>query len=237
MRKLLFGVLVIISTSCNKGSNPELTFDDTKDAKLVSRLKQAYGLTTFNVAATDEQKTAVLQAVSSRPIFAKVRDELNLATMRIFQNAVENVTVAQVTFTTTPNKVYAVKGAFVKGIFVAQSELLAGKKITEKGNGKVVILKDNEGLIVTAQNGQETITSLDQKDAEWKLQQVKDCAGRHGGTGFCQREPNESFSTCYKAEKDEFCDGFFTCLAVDTQVSVMLVIAASCECSATQCPK
>jgi hypothetical protein len=33
---------------------------------------------------------------------------------------------------------------------------------------------------------------------------VFDCSGDHGGNGFCQREANESFSTCYIKEIEEF---------------------------------
>ena len=64
---------------------------------------------------------------------------------------------------------------------------------------------------------------------------MKDCMGNHGGTGFCQRQPGERFSSCYKAEKDEFCDSFVSCLAVDLLPPVMLLIAAACSCNATPC--
>lgn len=67
------------------------------------------------------------------------------------------------------------------------------------------------------------------------MQVVDDCYGNHGGTGFCQREPGESTSVCYKAEVDEFCDDLLGCEGL-LYWQVHALILASCSCSATLCP-
>ncbi len=42
----------------------------------------------------------------------------------------------------------------------------------------------------------------------------------------------ESFGTCYRAESDEFCDSFVSCVALATQPSVAILIAIACSCNA-----
>lgn len=39
----------------------------------------------------------------------------------------------------------------------------------------------------------------------------------------------ETFKECYEREKDEFCDGFWSCLALDTNPAVVILIALHCE--------
>ena len=86
-------------------------------------------------------------------------------------------------------------------------------------------------------NGTENIQSINNTDAEveFNIIQTKDCAGRHGGTGFCQLEPNETFPACYNAEKEEFCTDIISCLALDTNPTILILIAAACSCDATIC--
>jgi hypothetical protein len=46
----------------------------------------------------------------------------------------------------------------------------------------------------------------------------------------CEKHPEgETFKECYNREKEEFCDGFWTCLALDTQPIVVILIALHCK--------
>jgi hypothetical protein len=135
-----------------------------------------------------------------------------------------------------------------------QHKKLLGVWISDSNSSSPVIV--NEQLIDASnysfetQSGSITFESEDQSrdisiargivivnDAPSKTNEVlvKDCEGRHGGEGFCQREGGESFSTCYKAESDEFCDGFVGCISMISPL-VQLVIASSCSCASQGCP-
>jgi len=46
----------------------------------------------------------------------------------------------------------------------------------------------------------------------------------------CNKHPEgESFKECFKREQDDFCDGFWSCLAVETQPIISVLIAIHCE--------
>jgi hypothetical protein len=238
MKKLLFALLTITMVACEKNESEMPTFDNDKDAKMISSLKQAYGLTTFNGEPNQAQREMIFSALTnSTGVYQKVSSKILKNSIRLFENKNEGITIAMMRFEDSPEKYYSVKGTFVKGTFQIASEFLFGRKVVDKNNGQIIITNNNEATMINIENGVQTYSQLGYNEAEYRIIQVTDCHGNHGGTGFCQREAGESFSTCYKAEKDEFCDGFWSCIAVDTQPQVMLLIAAACGCSATQCPR
>lgn len=65
----------------------------------------------------------------------------------------------------------------------------------------MAVLKEGEAVLITVKDGLTEINDLDPK--QWNYYFT---TKYHGGQGFCQRMKGESFSTCYKAEADEFCD-------------------------------
>jgi hypothetical protein len=131
----------------------------------------------------------------------------------------QNVTISMAKFKNDPNKIYAVSS---KG-----DEMFYVGKMKDQANGEIAVLKGNEAVIISVVSGKTTITGLDKE--QWANRFAR--AAHGGGPGeFCQREPGESFSTCFKAEADEFCDSFISCIAVNTQPQVILLIAASCSC-------
>lgn len=221
-----------MTTTCQQNGIQEPS--DIPKRNIDQSVASTYGVTRSD--ASQHHSRAILDAIrKSGSTFKRFEGQIMENSMKIFERKNEGVVVAMMQFDTTPEKIYGVKGTFIQGQFVPDTELLIGRKRVDQNNGQIVIVKGQEALLVEVRNGIETISPLSEQEAKGTFLQVKDCAGNHGGTGFCQREPNESFADCYKAEKDEFCDDLFSCLAVDTQLWIMLLIAAACQCSATQC--
>lgn len=192
----------------------------------------------FDKTATEVEKIEIVASTKiNSTYFGKLSNKINQSNIKLFTNTSENITIAIFRFLDDPNKLFGVKGYFLNGKFNFMKEILVGKKLQSVSNGEAVILNGHEGLIIKSVNGIDEISPINEEQGRLKIIQVDDCLGNHGGTGFCQREAGESFSSCYKAEKDEFCDGFFSCIAVDTQVPVMLLIAGACSCSASECKK
>jgi hypothetical protein len=236
MKKITGLLFLLIAMSCQKKSN-ESTFNNENE-KLNEKIKINYGLTASNANLSKQQSSQILNELSfNGDVYKKVVSKLNLNNLSIQENKKEEILVAIIPFKGNDEKYYAVKGRYIDGKFISETEVLLSRKINDNKNGEIVILKEKEALKITVKGGVETLTSLSNHNEQNHFLPVVDCSGDHGGTGFCQREANESFSTCYSKEKEEFCTGFFSCLAVDTQASVLLLIALSCECSATQCPK
>jgi hypothetical protein len=238
MKKILTALLAITMVACQKTETEIPAFDNEKDAKLISSLKKAYGLSNFNVEPSQSQSDQIFTALSSSTgVFQKISSKIQKNSIRLFENNNEGISIAMMRFEESPEKYYSVKGYFAKGAFHITNEFLFGRKAIDKNNGQIILTNNDDALVLNVKQGVQSYTQLGYKEAEYSIIQVTDCQGHHGGTGFCQREPGESFSNCYKAEKDEFCDGFWSCIAVDTQPQVMLLIAAACGCSATQCPR
>lgn len=151
-------------------------------------------------------------------VYQKLKDSLNINTVTSI-TGVQDVKIYMARFKSNPNRIYAVSS---KG-----DEMLYYGKMNDQANGEMAVLKGNDAVLITVLSGKTTIRGIG-KD-EWAQRFVlADHGGRPGE--FCQREPGESFSTCYKAEADEFCDSFISCIAVNTQPQVVLLIAASCSC-------
>lgn len=149
------------------------------------------------------------------PIFTQVMNQLDYSTLEKVTGR-ENVIIWMVRFRGDANKVYATS---------AKGELLYERRMKDDTNGTIDITKNGETVRITFVNGVRTIgdNSKNLRTAELDY---------HGGSGFCQREKNEKFSDCFKAECDEFCDSFISCIALSTQPSVAILIGVACSCSA-----
>lgn len=237
MKKVFIAFLIILMVGCQKTKTDPPTFDKEKDVNLISSLKKAYGLTSFNVDPSQTQRDLIFSALStSNGLYNKIASKIQKTSIKLFENKSEGITIAIMRFEESPEKYYSIKGTFSKGVFNITNEFLFGRKLIDKNNGQIVITNNNEATLINFENGIETISQIGYEEAEYSIIQVNDCLGNHGGTGFCQREPGESFSACYNAEKAEFCTGFFSCLALDTVASVLILIASACSCGATLCP-
>jgi hypothetical protein len=98
-----------------------------------------------------------------------------------------------------------------------KGDFLYSRKVIDEKNATVEISNGHEVVTVNIKDGLKNVTS---RTMDWD----------HGGNNFCQRETGETFSTCFKAESDEFCDSFISCIALATQPTVAMVIAVACSC-------
>ena len=236
MKKLLVAFLAIAVMACQNNETEISTFDREKDAKLISSLKKAYNLSSFDIEPTEIQASSIMSALKgtaslSQENFLKIEK----SSIRLYENKSEGITIAIMQFGDSPDKLCSLKGTFSKGRFQIINEFFFARKMVDKDNGQIIITNNDDATFINVVGGVETYLRLNRKEADYRIFQTNDCQGRHGGTGFCQREQGESFSDCYKAEKDEFCDGFWSCIAIDTQPQVMLLVAGACSCSASQC--
>lgn len=153
------------------------------------------------------------------PLYQKFKDSLDINHVNSV-TGLQNVKIYMAKFRSDPNRIYAVNS---KG-----SEILYVGMMRDDLNGEMAVYKSGEAVLISVKNGIGIISNLDSK--QWGYFFTKK---QHGGeTGeFCQREPGETFSQCYNAEKDEFCDSFISCLAADTQPIVIITIAAACSCT------
>lgn len=234
---LLFSVMLIAFSSCKKDNSGNDLFVQ-EDSKTILKLKKQFKLDAFNIEATNEQSKKIVEsAEANSKLFKVFKNNLNTTNIKLFTNNKDNITIAVFEFQDSKNKLFAVKGRLIKNSFLFDKEVLVGKGQNKNKEPISVISNGFDYFTITTKNKIDYYESNNQTPEDFKLiRTLNDCEGNHGGTGFCQLEKGEKFSTCYKAEKDEFCDGFFSCLAVDTNVSVMLVIAAACSCNATECP-
>ncbi len=151
-------------------------------------------------------------------MFQKFKDSLDLAHVTMVHGG-ENVKIYMAKFKNNPNRIYAVSSL--------RDEVMYAGMMQDGTNGRMAVLKEGEAVLITVKDGVTEINDLDRK--QWNYYFTTQY---HGGPGFCQRIPGETFSTCYKAEADEFCDSFISCIAVDTQPIVAIVIAVACSCKA-----
>ncbi|HEY9704188.1 MAG TPA: hypothetical protein V6C58_17185 [Allocoleopsis sp.] len=231
-------MVVLSFISCEKSKSDNPLFNNKSEEVVVENLKQSYGLDKFDVSSTNEEQTNILNSlnVSSR-LFNKIENNLELTNARLFVNQDENIVLAIFRFKNDINKFYAVKGTFSKSSFTINNEYLYGREMVNSNNGRIILTNNDEALEISYSNGLRTIKNMNFTEATFNVIQVTDCQGNHGGTGFCQREPGESFSACYNAETAEFCDSFISCIALNTNPTVPILIASACSCSATQCPR
>lgn len=170
----------------------------------------------LNVSQGDSQ--TFLALADGKAMFKTLSDQLDITKVERV-TGVENVVIYMARFKADPNKIYAVSSK--------HDEMLYTSKMRDPANGEIAVLKGNEAILISVVSGKTTITGLGKE--QWTSRFAM--ADHGGGVGdFCQREPGEGFSTCFKAEVDEFCDSFISCVAVNTQPHVVLLIAASCSC-------
>lgn len=155
-------------------------------------------------------------------MFQKFKDSLDLAHLSMVQGE-ENVRIFMAKFKSNPNRIYAVSSL--------GDEVMYAGMMQDARNGSMAVMKEGEAVLISVKDGVTEINDLDRK--QWSYYFTTQY---HGGPGFCQRMAGESFSTCYKAESDEFCDSFISCLAVDTQPIVVIAIAVACSCKARPYP-
>lgn len=158
----------------------------------------------------------------SGPMFKKFKDSLDLNHVEMVQG-IQDVKIYMAKFRNNLNRIYAVSSF--------GDEVMYAGMMQDGRNGKMAVLKEGEAVLISVKNGVTEINDLDRK--QWNLYFTTQY---HGGPGFCQRMPGETFSTCYKAEADEFCDSFISCIAVNTQPVVVIVIAIACSCKADAYP-
>lgn len=144
-------------------------------------------------------------------LYAGVKDQLDLSRIETVTGK-EGVLIYMATFKGNPDRIYATS---------EKGDVLFTRHITDKKNASVDIQKGGEVATINIRDGQKCISG-------------RTVLLNHGGNGFCQREAGESFSTCFKAEADEFCDSFISCIALATQPAVSIVIAIACSCNASK---
>lgn len=243
-------VFIVFTFSCRKDfKNDLVSMNVIKDEKAISALKDAYEYEDFDVIASKIQSNQIISSASVySKSFKEISKHLNLINLRLFINPKEGVTVVVFPFLNSNNKAFALKGSFLNGNFIVFNEIFV-EKIRVENKLFTVVCKDDEFFVLSTENGIDKIHNFDIKklnkiDTKTQLKEnllktinidkvANDQYGNHGGNGFCQRERNESFSDCYKAEMDELCDGFWGCVGASTPFAAVLV-AAACSCSATQ---
>ena len=209
MKVIIISAFVLFITSCNpqkvdKQKQPELN---------LSAFYSTYGLT------EEKPDLTVLQNTLSGHIYSQVKNDLDFTNVKLFSTGNSLVYIIGLK---QAEKFYAFK--FVKGI--VSDELLYSRKMTNDKNGTFGILKNGEALTVEFKDGKRVTKQM--TESEYKADFAKvDTAG-----GFCQRQPGQSFGDCYNHEVNEFCDSFFSCLAINTQPQIHIIIGIACSCNA-----
>lgn len=163
------------------------------------------------LAACEKKQEPTKQMPLAGELYASVKDSLDLSHIETTTGK-EGVLIYMAKFKGNPDRIYATS---------EKGDVLFTRHITDEKNATVEIQKGNEIAVINIKDGEKRISS---RTADLY----------HGGSGFCQREAGESFSTCFKAETDEFCDSFISCIALATQPTVSIVIAIACSCNASK---
>ncbi|MEJ7829322.1 MAG: hypothetical protein WKF91_14025 [Segetibacter sp.] len=119
----------------------------------------------------------------------------------------QNVLILMAKFKDNSNEIYAVN--------TLGSEVFYSAAMKDDKNGTIGILKNGEALTIEFKDGTKFIRDISNDEFENRY-----ATEFHGGEGFCQREKGESFGACYRAESDEFCDSFISCVALATQAPI-----------------
>ena len=238
--------------SCKKNINEDIDQEKViKDENTIAALKNAYSYEDFDIIASKTQIDQIIQSASKNSkSFNEISSQLNLNNLRLFINGKEGITVVIFPFLKSKDKSFALKGLFYNGSFIVSNEIFV-EKINIENKIYTVVSKDDEFFVVNTENGIDKVNNFDVKKLNLidiksqlkrnlisnininKLGYFDDQYGNHGGNGLCQRERNESFSDCYKAEMDELCDSFWGCVGTATPHAAVLV-AIVCSCSARQ---
>jgi hypothetical protein len=173
---------------------------------------------TADVVTSQADAQTFMSLAKDKEMFLQLSARLDLS--RIEQvTGRQNVAIFMVRFKDDPNKIYAVN--------TLGNELLYSASMKDAKNGTIGILKKDEAITIEFKDGAKVIKDISNEQFESRF-----ATDYHGGSGFCQREKGESFGACYKAESDEFCDSFISCVALATQPSVAIIIGLACSCNA-----
>lgn len=162
----------------------------------------------FLLTACEKKQEPILTMPLAGELYASVKEMLDLSHIETVTE--RGITIHMAPFRNNPDRIYATS---------EKGDVLFSRHHRGDNKAIVEIQKGSEIVTLTIDDGQKLITSRTAVDD-------------HGGNGFCQREAGESFSTCFKAETDEFCDSFISCIALATQPAVSIVIALACSCHA-----
>ncbi len=173
---------------------------------------------TPNIVHTQSDAKSFLALARDKKMFTTLNGYLDVTKIDQVIGA-ENVRIYMARFKDNPNKMYAVSSL--------GNEILYSGNMRDEKNGSIGLMKDGEAIVIEFNDGNKVI-----KDVTNDQFQIRFATEFHGGTGFCQREAGESFGTCYRAESDEFCDSFISCVALATQASVAILLAIACSCNA-----
>ncbi|MBA4140362.1 MAG: hypothetical protein H0X70_07625 [Segetibacter sp.] len=171
-----------------------------------------------NLVQTYADAKSFLALAKDKKMFTTLKHYLDVTKIEQVVGA-ENVRIYMARFKDNPNKIYAVSSL--------GNEILYSGNMRDEKNGSIGLMKDGEAIVIEFDDGNKVI-----KDITNDQFQNKYATEFHGGDGFCQREAGESFGTCYRAESDEFCDSFISCVALATQASVAILLAIACSCNA-----
>jgi ribosomal protein L21E len=173
---------------------------------------------TLNVVATQADGRSLLALAKDKQMFATLNTYLNFTKIERVTGA-QNVEIYMTRFKDNPHKIYAISSL--------GNEILYSADMKNEKNGSIGLMKNGEAIVIEFKNGNKVIRDITRGQFQSRY-----ATEYHGGTGFCQRENGESFGTCYRAESDQFCDSFVSCVALATQPSVAILIAIACSCNA-----
>jgi hypothetical protein len=173
---------------------------------------------TPNLVETHSAAADFLALAKDKAMYLQLSKYLELSKITTVKG-VQDVLIYMVKFKNDPNKVYAIS--------TLGSELLYSNMMKDDRNGTIGIMKNGEGIAIEFKDGVKNIRDLSGNEFENRFANEY-----HGGSGFCQREKGESYGACYRAESDEFCDSFISCVALATQPSVAIIIGLACSCNA-----
>jgi hypothetical protein len=159
-----------------------------------------------------------LALAKDKQMFTQLSQYLDLSQIKTVTGS-GNVLIYMARFKDNPNKIYALN--------TLGSELLYSNMMKDDKNGTIGIIKNGEAIAIEFTDGARVIRDIKMEEFENKY-----ARNYRGGSGFCQRERGESYGACYRAESDEFCDSFISCVALATQPSVAIVIGLACSCNA-----
>ena len=167
-------------------------------------------------------KPEIDKTLSTMPIFSRLKDELDWSRVEMFVSNTGDKFVYIVGFTGSEEKKYAFTLSRGKNQRVID-EILVSRKMKDRSNGQIGILKNDEAIVINFQDGVRTIRELPHEELQLHFARE----------GFCQRQKNQTFKQCYNKEVDEFCDSFVSCVALATNPTVSVLIAVSCTCNAS----
>ena len=161
---------------------------------------------------------AFLTLSKGKQMYVKYESEIDLNHVKRITTT-GGVSIYMAPFIGDTTKIYAVNTLGKEILYVAQMK--------NKKNGRIGLMKDGEAIVIEVTDGKNQIHDTGGNEFQARF------AGKyHGGNGFCQRRKGESFAACFRAESDEFCDSFISCVALATQPTVVIVIGLACSCNA-----